>query len=237
MEKVCGIYCITNMVNSKKYIGQSVDIYTRWANHKSALKHNRHDNEHLQNAWNTYGEQNFIFEILEICDIDKIDNIEKKYIELFNTMNRAFGYNNESGGHKNKSLSEQSRQKISEKHKGKKLSDETKKKIGAASKGRVLSDEARNKIRTAITGIERSEETRKRISDGRSGENSWRRRAIYCMELDETFLSIQDAQQKYGFNGASLCSHLKGRYKWSGKHPVTGQPLHWIYTDDLSAVS
>lgn len=235
MERICGIYSITNLINNKKYIGQSVDVYTRWRNHKSALKHNRHNNEHLQNAWNTYGSQNFIFEILEICNIDEIDDIEQRYIELFDTVNSEYGYNNESGGHENKSLSEQSRKKIADKHKGRKLTDEHKQKIGLASKGHTLSDDARNKIRDAITGIKRSDQTRERISNGRMGENSWRRRSIYCIELNETFWGIEEAHQKYGFNSASLCSHLRGRYKSSGRHPETGEPLHWIYTDNLSA--
>lgn len=234
MERICGIYSIANIVNNKKYIGQSVDIYTRWCNHKSALKHDRHNNEHLQNAWNTYGSQNFIFEILEICDADELDSAEQRYVDMFNTMDNKYGYNNESGGHVNKSLSEEARKKISDKHKGKRLTDEHKQKIGLASKGHTLSEDARNKIRDAITGIKRSDETCERISNGRKGEKSWRRRSIYCIELNETFWGIEDAHQKYGFNSASLCSHLQGRYNSSGKHPETGQPLHWIYTDNLS---
>lgn len=234
MDRVCGVYSITNLINNKKYIGQSVDIYTRWCNHKSALKHNRHDNEHLQNAWNTYGAQNFIFEVLEICSVDEIDDAESRYIELFDTMNAERGYNHETGGHTNKVLSEQSRKKIADKHKGKALTDEHRKKIGLASKGHTLSEDARNKIRDAITGIKRSEQTRELISSGRKGENSWRCRSIYCIELDESFWGIEEAHQKYGFNSASLCSHLRGRYQSAGKHPETGKPLHWIYTDNLS---
>jgi group I intron endonuclease len=234
MEKVCGVYAITNIINNKKYIGQSIDIYVRWRNHKSALKHNRHNNEHLQSAWNTYGEENFIFEILAICDVDKIDDIEQYYIALFNCMNNAYGYNRESGGHNNRSLSEESRKKISDKHRGVKLTDEHKQKIGLAGKGRVLSEVSRDKIREAITGIKRSDETRERITNSRKGENSWCRRSVYCIELNEMFASIENACQKYGFNSSSLCSHLQGRYKWSGRHPETNAKLHWVYTDSLS---
>ena len=234
MEKICGVYAITNIVNNKKYIGQSVDVYLRWCNHKSALKNNRHNNEHLQNAWNTYGAENFTFEVLEICDIDNIDNVEQYYIALFDCMNNKYGYNRESGGHNNRSVSEESRKKMSDKRRGIRLTDEHKRKIGLASKGHTLSEDSRDKIREALVGIKRSDETRQKVSDSRKGENSWCRRQIHCIELNETFSSIEDACQKYGFNSSSLCSHLKGRYKWSGRHPETNEKLHWIYTDNLS---
>lgn len=234
MEKVCGVYAITNIVNNKKYIGQSVDVYVRWRNHKSALKNNRHNNEHLQSAWNKYGAENFIFEILAICDDSEIDDVEQYYISLFNCMNNECGYNRESGGHSNRSVSEESRKKMSDKRTGTKLTDEHKQKIGLSSKGHTLSDCSRDKIRDALTGIKRSDETRKRVSNSRKGENSWCRRSVYCIELNETFASIEDACQKYDFNSSSLCSHLKGRYKWSGRHPKTNEKLHWTYTDDLS---
>jgi group I intron endonuclease len=237
MEKICGVYAIINTINDKRYIGQSIDIDVRWMNHKSALKHNRHSNEHLQNAWNTYGSENFIFEILEICAADQIDSIEQKYIKLFDCMNPDYGYNHESGGHDNRIVSDESRQKMSNKRKGRKLTDEHKQKIGLAGVGRVFSEESRDRISKALTGIKRSDKTKEKLSKGRTGENSWCRRSIYCIELDEEFSSLEDACQKYGFNSASLCSHLKGRYKWSGRHPITNEKLHWVYTDNLSEIS
>ena len=233
MEKICGVYSIMNLTNHKRYIGQSVDIYVRWGNHKSALRNNRHDNKHLQNAWDFYGEDNFIFEILSICDVSVIDQIEQDYIKLFNTTNPDFGYNKESGGHENKCLSQESRNLISEKHKGKKLTDEHKSKISKSEQGRELSEETRNKISQALTGIKRSEETRKKISDSRSGQKSWCNKSIYCIELDEFFYNIKEAEVKYGFNASSITSHLKGRYSYSGRHPITVDELHWIYIDEI----
>ena len=233
MEKICGVYSIMNLVNNKRYIGQSVDVYIRWGNHKSALRNNRHDNKHLQNAWNIDGEDNFKFEVLSICDIDTIDTTEQYYIKLFDTMNPECGYNKESGGHESKCLSIESRNMIAEKHKGKKLTDEHKLKISRSGQGREFSEETKNKISNALTGIKRSDETRNKISDSRTGKKSWCNKSIYCIELDEVFYSIKEAELKYGFNSASIISHLKGRYSYSGKHPVTGDKLHWVYCEDI----
>lgn len=66
-----GIYKITNVINSKIYIGSTCctgGLKRRWVVHKSALNHNRHANRHLQLAWNKYGQENFVFEPLEIIE-------------------------------------------------------------------------------------------------------------------------------------------------------------------------
>ena len=55
MEKKIGIYCIENMVNEHKYIGQSINLKDRLYGHKTKLKHNKHQNRHLQFAVNKYG--------------------------------------------------------------------------------------------------------------------------------------------------------------------------------------
>lgn len=66
MNKVSGIYTITNNMTGKLYIGESLDIYRRWHDeHIPQLRKNRHYNKELQNDFNEYGEENFNFEILE----------------------------------------------------------------------------------------------------------------------------------------------------------------------------
>ena len=47
-----GIYCIENLINNKKYIGQSVDIINRWRHHKNELNSKVHFNDYLQKSWN-----------------------------------------------------------------------------------------------------------------------------------------------------------------------------------------
>lgn len=114
MELVCGIYCIENVINHKKYIGQSIDIYRRWNDHKNELNGNRHHNVYLQRAWDKYGEENFDFRVLEICDKSFLDNRENYYIKTLNCLDHNFGYNIESGGNANKTMARETRDKISQ---------------------------------------------------------------------------------------------------------------------------
>lgn len=103
MEQKSGVYIITNLINKKIYVGSSINIKLRWANHKSDLRRGTHRNKHLQRAWNKYGEENFNFKILEECDIEgltreeaisKVQNLEQKYLDSLNPYN-INGYNEE----------------------------------------------------------------------------------------------------------------------------------------------
>lgn len=155
-----GIYCIENLVNNKKYFGQSIDIKSRLDKHRSLLKNNRHNNEHLQSAYNTYGCDNFKFYIIEECGVDQLDERERYYISLYNTDNRDCGYNIEPGGNKNKVLSDETREKIRAANVGKIMSDEVKIKISKSNKGRRLSDEQKQLLRNLHLGSHLSEETK-----------------------------------------------------------------------------
>lgn len=103
MNKVSGIYTITNKVTGKLYIGESLDIYRRWhKEHIPKLRKDLHYNKELQNDFNKYGEENFEFEILErysgndpistkarilILESYFITQFRKAGISLYNTEN------------------------------------------------------------------------------------------------------------------------------------------------------
>ena len=92
-----GIYKITNQVNGKIYIGQSVHIKTRWQQHKQEAKLNRTNNL-LYNAMRKYGVENFIFEIIEECTKEQLNEREIYWIKYYNSFNSDKGYNMTPGG-------------------------------------------------------------------------------------------------------------------------------------------
>lgn len=91
--KISGIYCIINIKNSKKYIGSSKNIRQRLWSHRAELRHNKHENSHLQNAWNKYGEYNFDYYILEKCEESLLLEKEQFYID---TINPEYNMNKET---------------------------------------------------------------------------------------------------------------------------------------------
>lgn len=93
--RICGIYKITNTIDGKVYIGQSVNIYQRWKNHKSAARDPHSPTHHLPLycALREYGEENFTFEIIEQCNEDELNDEERKYIQEYQSDDSKHGYN------------------------------------------------------------------------------------------------------------------------------------------------
>ena len=89
----CGVYCIRCKVNNKAYIGSSADIKKRWIEHKSRLKVGKHPNKQLQEDYNKYGADNFLYSILINCESQYLLKYESMYILLFDTMHINKGYN------------------------------------------------------------------------------------------------------------------------------------------------
>lgn len=89
------IYKITNLVNGKIYIGQTVHPEKRWHEHRQAAK-NHSDNYPIHNTIAKYDENNFSFEILKWTE--DYDKEEKTFIQLYNSL-VPNGYNVIEGGH------------------------------------------------------------------------------------------------------------------------------------------
>lgn len=77
-----GVYRIKNVVNGKCYYGSSKNVEKRWSRHKRELINKTHINCILQRAWDKYGGENFLFEIVEECNIDILLEVEQKYLDL-----------------------------------------------------------------------------------------------------------------------------------------------------------
>ena len=88
------IYKITNLINGKCYIGQSVHPDKRYWQHCNAAKY-QIDNYPIHNAIHKYGENNFSFEILEWTE--DFDNRERELIQYYNSL-FPNGYNISKGG-------------------------------------------------------------------------------------------------------------------------------------------
>ena len=91
MEKLTGIYKITNTITGDFYIGSSNDVKKRWAVHKCTSTWKNHPNNQLYQDMRKYGTDKFAFEILAEVEIDKLKETEQQFIETlkptYNQMN------------------------------------------------------------------------------------------------------------------------------------------------------
>jgi len=164
-----GIYKIINTINNKFYVGGAVDLKRRKARHFSELRMGKHNNRHLQAAWDKYGEQSFIFAVVEElpsdADLSAAENVwlkghvGKDYcynigVDATRPMLGASGDKSPTWGYK---------------HTPQSLAQ-----IGAASRVRVQSEEEKTKRRATMRGKPQPATVRAKISVTLSGEgNFW----------------------------------------------------------------
>ena len=185
-----GIYKITNKITSKIYIGSSIDVRRRIMKHKSLLRRGKHHSKYLQNSWDKYGEEAFVFEkILEVKDKTRLLEFEQEFI---NDLEPEFNMCPTAGNRLGFKFSEETKSLLAEKSrgnknfKGRKHSEGTREKMRKAHLGKKMSAEAREKMRVANLGRKRPESDKKKISETMK-KQKWRR-AID----DEKILEIRE---------------------------------------------
>ena len=63
-----GIYKLTNTINNRIYVGSARRFKERWSQHSFSLRNQKHQNKFLQADFNKYGEEAFVFEVMEVTD-------------------------------------------------------------------------------------------------------------------------------------------------------------------------
>jgi len=91
------IYKLTNTINSKSYIGQTINFTKRMNEHRRSAING--EDYYLYRAMKKYGLDAFKIDIIIRCNnIAELNTFECYYINKYNTFNKHFGYNSTSGG-------------------------------------------------------------------------------------------------------------------------------------------
>ncbi len=134
------IYKIKNIKDNKGYIGQTINFRKRLNNHTMYLNKGTHCNSLLQRAFNKYGCDCFIIEILEHVTLENLTEREQYWCDFYESYNRDKGYNFlidvRSPWHGPKS--EEHKRKIGMSNRGGKRSKETRYKMSIAKQGRPI---------------------------------------------------------------------------------------------------
>jgi group I intron endonuclease len=202
------IYKITNNINNKVYIGQTIEsIKKRWSRHtwNCTIKRNAMA---ITSAIIKYGKENFIIEQIDIAKcIEELNEKEIYYIDLYNSMSPN-GYNLATGGG-NRRLSEATKRKISESNKGRIVSEETRKKQSDSHKGVKLSDERRLKMSISNKGKKPSENT-----INASIKSSQKEYTLLNPEGEIiTFINMAKFCRENNLSNAKLCLVASGKRK------------------------
>lgn len=246
-ELKTGIYKITCLENGRVYIGQAKNILSRWTEHKTKLNGNYHINKHLQSAWNKYGSDKFIFEVLEFCDYEELNEKEISYILEAKTFGKIFNKTDGGDGCKgykhteeykesmrgennpmyNKLVTKETREKISDALFGRKYSEERCSNISKGRRGMKFTEEHVENIRIAKTGIKQSEETiNKRIEHFKDGKHPNSIKVVQ-LTLNGEFIkihnSIRDANRET--NALNINKACTGERK-------SACGFKWMYYDD-----
>lgn|SRR5258708_2557122 len=160
-----GIYKIICTPTGKIYIGSAINLRNRWNEHLKGLRHNAHGNSKLQRAWNKYGEEAFVFEVLELVLFPDLLTAREQY--WFNKMQpfdeKGFNLARVAGSSLGRKYSQATLEKMSNSHRGqpsafrgRKHSPESLEEMSNSHRGRVppnrgqhYSPEIRERMRSA----------------------------------------------------------------------------------------
>lgn len=214
------IYLITNQINGKQYIGQTVrDPELRWN------EHNKYKiNTTISNALKKYGIENFHFEVIDesASDIDELNDLEEFYISFYNTF-KGRGYNMTSGG-EGFTISEETKKKMSDSRRGVIKSNSHKKKISESHKGKTFSTESKQKMSESGKVKIFSKSHKQNISNAHKGKSGMLGHASKkVVQIDKItgkeiacWFSTNEVSKILNIQQSNISKCCNGKYKSAG---------------------
>jgi group I intron endonuclease len=205
-----GIYKITNPAG-KIYIGQSTNIENRFNYYK---RQKIKDQPLLFNSFTKYSIEKHIFEIITFCSLEDLNNLERFYIEMFQSNNRKYGLNLTNGGqdyfkHNPETLLKMSKAQMGNKKTlGRKATKEEIEKRVAKLKGKKRTIEQRLTLSKAFTGRKYSEERNEKMRQKLKHHCIKR---IIDINTKVIYLGTREAALALGMNRSTLIAQLNGQ--------------------------
>lgn len=201
------VYKITNKINGKSYIGQTVrSLEERFRSHCA-------DNSGclaIKAAIDKYGRENFVIETLFKAEsLEELNDKEAKFINDFNTL-APNGYNLKIGGNSPR-FSDESRKRMSKSRKAYKQSEES------IRKGAITRSGEGN----WAFGKRFDEEHRTKLSLSHIGNSSRPKIKVFCKELNKTYNSIGEAAKELGISISYLSQVLNKKRKGFTKYTLS----------------
>lgn len=226
------VYCHTNKLDGKKYIGiTSQKPEHRWRNGEGYI-----NNQYFYRAIKKYGWHNFQHEILYTnLTKQEAESIEIQLISEYNTTCNSLGYNIEKGGNGTEKFTDEIKRKISAAKKGQKCSEETKKKISLSKAGKP----------TGRKGLKATEAMIRANKLGHIGQIPWNKGrawskeekakcngiAVVCVETGKVFLTAHEAAEEFEIDFSSICKCRRWKQKTAGGYHWKSAE-EWVLPDD-----
>lgn len=233
------VYCHTNKVNGKKYIGITGNKPTsRWNNGEGYKRCPR-----FYNAIKHYGWDAFTHEILYTgLTKEDAEQLEVDMIAKYKTQDNDTGYNLSVGGDVNCGFhrTDEFKAKLSASHKGLQSGDkhpfwgthrseETKERIRAANVGKPKSDYTRKKMSNSAFArwSDDNQAEREHLRELNIGANSAKAKRVVCIETNRLYDCIRDAERANGIATGGITRCCKGERRTAGG-------FHWAYAEAVS---
>lgn len=219
-----GVYKITSP-SGRIYIGQAVNICIRFSTYRK-LKCKMQPR--LYSSFKKYGVENHVFQVIDICDTDQLNDRERYWQDFYNVLSKT-GLNCilTATNEKKKVISQEVKDKIRLKTKmykhtpeavekirksstGRVFSEETKKKISESQIGKMVSKNTCDKISKALKGRKIPKEVLAKRSISISGGKNWRAKTIIDLETGIFYECITEAAEAKCIKKSTLNNYLIG---------------------------
>lgn len=230
MKFVGVVYLIINMINGKKYVGQTTCSLKKRFNHHAIA------NTFIGRAIRKYGKENFHCGVIKYCTNREELNYWEIYFIATLKSKQPFGYNCTDGGDGIVGLKRtpEHNTKISLALTGRTLSPEHRANVSAGRKGMHLSEEHKSNIGAALKGIPKTLEHSFKMSKVQRGNSPFKN---LIHELDERQMSYAHLAELLGVPHQNISRKMLGQRDFTERDisriaEVLNKPVEYLLARD-----